>query len=139
MAAKAHSIFDPAIIVPAIGDSFKKLNPVTLAKNPVMFVTEVGAADHHRPAGNWARRQFRVPTPDRALALVYGAVCELCRSDGRGARQGAGKSFARHADRDVRQSPEIGRNGRKNSGQLCCGKATSLWFPPANSFLEMAK
>jgi potassium-transporting ATPase ATP-binding subunit len=43
MAAKAHSIFDPAIIVPAIGDSFKKLNPVTLAKNPVMFVTEVGA------------------------------------------------------------------------------------------------
>ena len=44
MAAKTHSIFDPAIIVPAIGDSFKKLNPITLAKNPVMFVTEVGAA-----------------------------------------------------------------------------------------------
>src|SRR6202047_3095022 len=43
MAAKAHSIFDPAIIVPAIGESFKKLNPVTLARNPVMFVTEVGA------------------------------------------------------------------------------------------------
>src|SRR6201988_2326416 len=43
MAAKAHSIFDPAIIVPAIGDSFKKLNPLTLARNPVMFVTEVGA------------------------------------------------------------------------------------------------
>jgi K+-transporting ATPase ATPase B chain len=44
MAAKSHSIFDPAIIVPAIGDSIKKLNPITLAKNPVMFVTEVGAA-----------------------------------------------------------------------------------------------
>src|ERR1700746_1070162 len=44
MAAKALSIYDPAIIVPAIGDSFKKLNPITLAKNPVMFVTEVGAA-----------------------------------------------------------------------------------------------
>src|ERR1700738_3646476 len=44
MAAKAQSIFDPAIIFPAIGDSFKKLNPITLAKNPVMFVTEVGAA-----------------------------------------------------------------------------------------------
>jgi potassium-transporting ATPase ATP-binding subunit len=43
MAAKSHSIFDPAIIVPAIGDSFKKLNPITLAGNPVMFVTEVGA------------------------------------------------------------------------------------------------
>src|SRR5215831_6144486 len=44
MAAKTHSIFDPAIVVPAIGESFKKLNPITLAKNPVMFVTEVGAA-----------------------------------------------------------------------------------------------
>ena len=44
MAAKSHSIFDPAIIVPAIGDAFRKLNPITLAANPVMFVTEVGAA-----------------------------------------------------------------------------------------------
>src|SRR5579862_2185905 len=44
MAAKTHSIFDPAIITPAIGQSFVKLKPVTLAKNPVMFVTEVGAA-----------------------------------------------------------------------------------------------
>ena len=43
MAAKSHSIFDPAIVVPAIGDSFRKLNPLTLARNPVMFVTEVGA------------------------------------------------------------------------------------------------
>jgi K+-transporting ATPase ATPase B chain len=44
MAVKTHSIFDPAIILPAIGESFRKLNPVTLAKNPVVFVTEVGAA-----------------------------------------------------------------------------------------------
>src|ERR1700752_3091910 len=44
MAAKQHSIFDPSIVIPAIGESFRKLNPVTLAKNPVMFVTEVGAA-----------------------------------------------------------------------------------------------
>ena len=44
MAAKTHSIFDPAIVLPAIGESFKKLNPVHMIKNPVMFVTEVGAA-----------------------------------------------------------------------------------------------
>ena len=30
--------------MPAIGESFKKLNPVHMVKNPVMFVTEVGAA-----------------------------------------------------------------------------------------------
>jgi K+-transporting ATPase ATPase B chain len=44
MAAKSHSIFDPAIIGPAIGESFKKLNPAHMVRNPVMFVTEVGAA-----------------------------------------------------------------------------------------------
>src|SRR6201987_1072937 len=43
MAAKTQSTFDPAIIGPAIRDSFWKLNPLTLARNPVMFVTEVGA------------------------------------------------------------------------------------------------
>ncbi len=43
MAAQSRSIFDPKIIVPAIGDAFKKLNPVTMVRNPVMFVTEVGA------------------------------------------------------------------------------------------------
>src|SRR5271154_3647385 len=43
MAAKQLSIFDPTIVVPAIAESFKKLNPVHMVKNPVMFVTEVGA------------------------------------------------------------------------------------------------
>src|SRR5450432_2142164 len=43
MAAKTHSIFDPAIIIPAIGASFQKLNPAHMLGNPVMFVTEVGA------------------------------------------------------------------------------------------------
>src|ERR1700761_407425 len=44
MATKKHSIFDPAIVMPAIVQSFVKLNPATLVRNPVMFVTEVGAA-----------------------------------------------------------------------------------------------
>jgi K+-transporting ATPase ATPase B chain len=44
MSTKAHSLFDPVIVVPALGDSFKKLNPAVMIKNPVMFVTMVGAA-----------------------------------------------------------------------------------------------
>ncbi len=44
MAVETNSIFDPAIILRAIGESFIKLNPVSLAKSPVMIVTEVGAA-----------------------------------------------------------------------------------------------
>jgi K+-transporting ATPase ATPase B chain len=43
MATKSASIFDPKIIWPAIGDSFLKLNPRLMIKNPVMFVTMVGA------------------------------------------------------------------------------------------------
>jgi K+-transporting ATPase ATPase B chain len=44
MAAKARPLFDSEIVKPAIFESFKKLNPFNMWKNPVMFVTEVGAA-----------------------------------------------------------------------------------------------
>ena len=44
MAIKTHTVFDPAIILPAIGESVRKLNPVTLVRNPVMLVAEAGAA-----------------------------------------------------------------------------------------------
>src|SRR3979490_405976 len=35
------ALFDPKIVVPAIGSAFVKLDPRTLIKNPVMFVLEV--------------------------------------------------------------------------------------------------
>ena len=38
------ALFDPKIVLPAIGSAFAKLNPRTLAKNPVMFVLEVVTA-----------------------------------------------------------------------------------------------
>jgi potassium-transporting ATPase ATP-binding subunit len=44
MAAKAHSTFEPEILSQAVVESFKKLNPLNMARNPVMFVCEVGAA-----------------------------------------------------------------------------------------------
>ncbi|MCW1924209.1 potassium-transporting ATPase subunit KdpB [Luteolibacter arcticus] len=43
MSTKAPSLFDKAILAPAVGESFKKLDPRLMVKNPVMFVTEVGA------------------------------------------------------------------------------------------------
>jgi potassium-transporting ATPase ATP-binding subunit len=42
--ARSRPLFDPEIAGRAIRASFAKLNPVTLARNPVMFVVEVGAA-----------------------------------------------------------------------------------------------
>jgi K+-transporting ATPase ATPase B chain len=44
MTSKSPSLFDWTIVGPAIGDSFRKLNPRLMVKNPVMFVTMVGAA-----------------------------------------------------------------------------------------------
>jgi K+-transporting ATPase ATPase B chain len=43
MTQKPTSLFDWNIVGPAIGDAFKKLNPRLMIKNPVMFVTQVGA------------------------------------------------------------------------------------------------
>ncbi len=44
MTPKSPSLFDWNIVGPAIGDSFRKLDPRWMVKNPVMFVTMVGAA-----------------------------------------------------------------------------------------------
>ena len=44
MKQKTPSLFDWNIAGPAIIDAFKKLNPRLMIKNPVMFVTMVGAA-----------------------------------------------------------------------------------------------
>jgi K+-transporting ATPase ATPase B chain len=41
---RARPLFDPELVGRAVKDSFIKLNPVTLLKNPVIFVVEVGAA-----------------------------------------------------------------------------------------------
>ncbi|GGB02947.1 potassium-transporting ATPase ATP-binding subunit [Brucella endophytica] len=38
---KSTSIMDARILLPAIGDAFRKLNPMSLARNPVMFVVAI--------------------------------------------------------------------------------------------------
>ena len=44
MRESQSTILDPAILLPAIGQSFVKLNPRVMIKNPVMFVVEIVAA-----------------------------------------------------------------------------------------------
>src|SRR5712691_7975895 len=44
MAAQSRSLFDPAILGPAVGDALKKLNPRKLWRNPVMFAVEIVSA-----------------------------------------------------------------------------------------------
>ena len=40
---KERSLFDPEIMRPAIWESFRKLTPQNVIKNPVMFVVEIGS------------------------------------------------------------------------------------------------
>ncbi len=40
---KVTSVLDRQLLVPAIGESFRKLDPRWMARNPVMFVVEIGA------------------------------------------------------------------------------------------------
>ena len=121
------SMFDPAILRRAVGDSFVKLNPRTSWRNPVMFVVEVGSvlttilfftdlgsrdADENVFAG--ARR--RVP-------LVHRAVRELRRGHRRGARQGAGRHAAQDPLRDRRRAGDAptARSRRSRAPQLDLG------------------
>ena len=43
MAHQTQSLWNPEIVTRAIGDSFRKLHPRTMARNPVMFVVEIGS------------------------------------------------------------------------------------------------
>ena len=40
----SKSLFTPDLLLPAVGDSFRKLNPKELIRNPVMFTTACVAA-----------------------------------------------------------------------------------------------
>ena len=41
MRKSQSTILDPAILLPAIGQSFVKLNPRLMIEDPVMFVVEI--------------------------------------------------------------------------------------------------
>ncbi len=43
MSRQLQSLFDKSILIPAIRDSFRKLDPRLMVRNPVMFVTLIGA------------------------------------------------------------------------------------------------
>ena len=92
----ARSMFDPALVRPAIADSFRKLTPRTQFRNPVMFCVYVGsilttilwiAALQGRSGRRFHRR-------DRAVAVVHRAVRELRRSARGRAFEGAGRLAA---------------------------------------------
>ena len=107
MSTKARSLFDTAIVRRALVDSFYKLDPRREIRNPVMFTVYVGSI---LTTGLWilsleyGRRGTVVVHLRRLdLAVVHRAVCQFCRSHGRGARQGPGRLAAPSTARSARQ------------------------------------
>ncbi len=100
-------MLDPAILLPAIGDTFRKLDPRVMCRNPVMFVVEVVATLTTvllvRDLVTGGRHRLHLP--DRALAVDHRAVRQLRRGGGGGPRQGAGGDAAQGAHRDHGQAP----------------------------------
>ena len=97
--AKAHSLFDPAIVGRAVVDSFVKLDPRRQVRNPVMFTVYVGSiltTGVVRPVAASRRgRAAVVHSRHLGVAVVHGVVRQFCRGDGRRTRQGPGRRAAR--------------------------------------------
>ncbi len=104
---ESKGLFDPAILRRASIDSFKKLDPRLMAKNPVMFVVEVGSVLttilFFRDLGKDTASQNWFAGLVAAVALVHRAVRQLRRGHGRGAGQGPGRHPAQGPGRHDRQ------------------------------------
>ena len=79
MSRKTLTLFDPALVRPALLEAFKKLDPRVQWRNPVMFVVYVGSAFTTALAASQPRG---LHGSSRAVAVVHRAVRQLCRGHG---------------------------------------------------------
>ena len=106
---RKQSTFRAGIYRRAVLESFSKLNPRWMVRNPVMFVVEVGSV---LTTALWVeglagkrRGAYGIHRSHRAVAMVHRAVCELFRSRGGRPRQGTGRCIAQGAAGYSSQTP----------------------------------
>src|ERR1019366_5092288 len=114
------SLFDPAIIVPAIGDSFRKLHPRILIRNPVMFVVEIVSVlttilflRDLLTGGENLKFTFQIIVW-LWITLLFANFAEAV-AEGRGKAQAA---FLRKARTDTRAKRLIDPNGRSGMTEV---------------------
>ena len=136
MKAQTRSLFDWDIVRPAIGDAFKKLDPRLMVKNPVMFVTMVGAA--LTTVGIFtATPDLRGFVAQLALWLwftVLFANFAEAMAEGRGKAQAASLRRARKETMARRYRTAA----KKKFPHRSCRKTTSWSAKPATSFRRTA-
>ena len=134
----APSLFDAAILSRGASVQLRKLDPRVQVRNPVMFVVEIGAVDHHGRLADpgvrrrAARRRRRArpgsPSPSRVwlwLTVVFANLAEAL-AEGRGKAQADAlramrTETAAHAARRQREA-----------GVRAAHAATSWWSRPAS-------
>ena len=139
------ALFDPKIVVPAIGSAFVKLDPRTLIKNPVMFVLEIVTAlttviliRDLVTGGEHIGFEFQI------ILWLWFTVLFANFAEGRrrGPRQGAGRCAAAPAHGDAGQAADLtGPTGRTTSWSPAPASrsATSFWSRPATSSRRTAR
>src|ERR1700687_4418389 len=91
--AQKRPLFDPPIVRRALKDAFVKLDPRQVAKNPVMFVVEVGSVlttlliFRDAAAGQTAHLGFTIQVTLWLLFTVRCATSAEARAEGRGKAQ----------------------------------------------------
>ena len=94
-----------------------------MMKNPVMFVTEVGALTTISLFFQIREGPLRLWPPGGNLALVYRALCQFRRGHGRRPRQGPGQYTAQDADPYHGQSTlASGDYGREDPQPIACAR-----------------
>ncbi len=89
---RKQRLFEPSLVKEALRQSFVKLNPRILFRNPVMFTVEIGTVDnagslyldteqekHHREV--WC-----IIFLSTAILFITLVVCQFCRSHRRSKR-----------------------------------------------------
>ena len=81
-------LFDPELVGAAIRQSFVKLNPALMVKNPVMFTVEIGTAVmlavsiYQMVTGDTSQGALWYNITIFANSSHHGVVCQFCRSTG---------------------------------------------------------
>ena len=131
MTTRSESLFTREIVTSAIRDSFLKLDPRTLVRNPVIFIVELGSVvvsaifviDAVRGDAGQEPLWF---TGAIAIWLWLTVLLrQLRRGHGGGPRQGAGEGAARHAHDDRRSPAAAGRRVSKRCRRRSSGAVTS--------------
>ena len=109
-------MFSPDIVVPAIGNSFAKLHPRVMVRNPVMFVVEIGSVYttilfvRDLGSSTGAENVFAGLVAAFLWATVLFANFAEAMAEGRGKAQGS--VAAQGPYRDHRQPPPRLRHDR---------------------------